>query len=230
MNAVERRSDVRITPKGAVIVRADTYIIRGRVENLSGHGLLARTRITAPERLLGAKAVVALRLDGGGASWLELSGKVLRIGSGSLAIGLEIVPAGFTAIIDEAVSRSHGHDRAVAVVLVDPVLARRRAMADGFRAAGCVVVEASTPLEAIVRLGGAHFEPDLIAVAESIPASISDELRGFVDAEHPQAMLVSIGDTAGAPTQVGHWLSAADTGGELAARVRDMLTRVLPRL
>jgi hypothetical protein len=222
--ASDRRGDVRATPKGTVIVRADTYVIRGRVVNLGRKGLLTATRTTAPERLLRAEIAIALRLDGKDASWLELGGRILRIGACSMAIGFDVVPPSFARILDEVMSRALQHDRSLAVLVVDGAPRRRAAMADGFRAAGCAVVEVSTPLEAIVRLGGAHFEPDLIAIGDSIPAAISDELRRFVDAEHPGAMLVTIGD-AGIPDGVVHWLSAADQTGELAARIRDVLSR-----
>src|SRR5690349_17641327 len=141
--APERRGDPRITPKGAVIVGVDTYVIRGRVANLSRHGLLARTWITAPERLLGARANLGLRLDGGDADWIQLTGRILRIGSRTIAIALDGAPPGFTRTLDQAVSRSHRNDRAVTVVLVDGDVERRHAIADGFRAAGCEVVNAS---------------------------------------------------------------------------------------
>ena len=226
--APERRADIRSTPKGAVIVNADTYIIRGRVANLSRHGLLARTLITAPDRLLGATVQLALRLDGDDASWLPLGARVLRIGSRSLALQLDVVPSSFAQIIDQVMTRSRGNDQAVTVLVVDGVVGRRGAMAEGFRAAGCVVIKASTPLEAIVRLGGAHFEPDLIAIADSVPALIADDLRHFIAAEHPRAMLVTIGDATLAPPGVKYWLSAADGDGELAARIRDVLSRFLP--
>jgi hypothetical protein len=54
-------------------------------------------------------------------------------------------------------------------------------------------------------------------------------LRRFVDADHPHAMLITIGDAAVAPLHAGHWLSAADGGGELEARIRDLLSRLLPQ-
>jgi len=221
----DRRTELRVSPKGAVIVRSDAYIIRGRVVNVSRSGLLASTAITAPERMLGATVDVTLRLDAGDASWFELRGRILRIGASSLAIGLDAVPSSFTRIIDQTLTRSLQHDRVLSVVLVDATHARRRAMAEGFRSVGCAVVEVSTPLEAVVRLGGSNFEPDLIAIADSLPATISNELRRFVDTEHPRAMMVTIGDALTAPEGLAHWLSAADGSGELAARIRDVLTR-----
>ena len=219
----ERRRDLRVSPKGTVIMRADTYIIRGRIANLSRNGLSTITRTTAPERLIGGAVELSLRLDGRDSSWIKLSGRILRIGSNSISMALFVAPPSFTRIIDETISASHHRARVLSIVLVDAMPRRRRAMSEGFRAAGCAVIDVSTPLEAIVRLGESHFEPDLIAIADSSPTTISDELRRFVDVEHPRAKLVTIGDTTGAPAGRAHWLSAADPSGDLEARIRKIL-------
>ncbi len=219
----ERRRDLRVFPKGTVIVRAGTYLVRGRIANLSRGGISTITRTTAPERLLGAAVELAIRFDGRDSSWLELRGRVLRIGATSIAMALEDAPPSFTRILDETISASHHHDRVLSIVLVDATPRRRSEMAEGFRAAGCGVIDVSTPLEAIVRLGESHFEPDLIAIADSLPATISDELRRFVDGEHPRAKLVTIGDTTSAPAGLVHWLSATNPSGDLAARIRKVL-------
>ena len=220
----ERRRTVRVSPKGTVVMHADTYVLRGRVANLSHGGLLVETRTTAPERLLGATVQVQVRLDGAGSSWLELVGRVSRIGANSLAVLLTAVPPSFTRIVDDIVARSHRNDRVLSIVLVDATTDRRAAMAEGFRSVGCAVIEVSTPLEAIVRLGESDFEPDVIAIADSAPAAISEELRRFVDAEHPEAWMVKIGDAKTAPEGLRHWLSDADPKGDLAARIRLLLT------
>ena len=83
---VERRRDLRISPKGTVIIRAEAFEIPGRVANLSRYGLAAITRTSAPQRLLGAKVELELRLDSQDSSWLALGGKVLRIGANSIAM------------------------------------------------------------------------------------------------------------------------------------------------
>ena len=220
----DRRHDVRISPKGTALVRAGEYIIRGRIANLGRGGVSVRTRTTAPERLLGSRASIELRLDGQEAAWLELEGRVMRIGANTLALRLDVVPLRFTQIIDETVAASHHNDRLLSIVLVDAMTARRQNMAEGFRRAGCAVVEVATPLEAIVRLGESHFEPDLIAIADSLPEAISDELRRFVDDDHPNAKLVTIGDAETAPDGLIHWLSSANPHGDLAARIRKVLT------
>jgi hypothetical protein len=221
----ERRRELRISPKGTVIVRADTYLIRGRIANLSHNGLAMTTRMTAPERILGAPVELSLRLDGRDSSWFELGGHIQRIGANAMAIALARVPPAFTQIVEEMGTRSRRNDRMLSIVLVDATAHRRSAMAEGFRSGGCTVLEVSTPLEAIVRLGESHFEPDLIAIADSQPARISDEMRRFVETEHPGARLVTIGDATTAPEGLALWLSSANPNADLAARVRTVLTR-----
>jgi hypothetical protein len=218
-----------VSPKGTVILRADKYVIRGRIANLSRNGLAAIIRATVPERLLGSAVALSLRFDGRDSSWIEASGRVLRIGAGTIAISLVVTPPAFARIIEETISASHHRDRVLAIVLVDAMARRRNTMAEGFRAAGCAVVAVATPLEAIVRLGESHFEPDLIAIADSSPTAISDELRRFVDVEHPRAKLVTIGDATSAPTGLAHWLSAENPGRDLEARIRKILVAFDPQ-
>ncbi|HEY5928543.1 MAG TPA: PilZ domain-containing protein [Kofleriaceae bacterium] len=220
----DRRKFVRISPKGTTVVNADSYIIRGRITNLSRGGVCMHTRNTAPERLLGSKVTVELRLDGQNASWQHLQARVLRIGANSLSLQLDDVPASFAAVIDATVSASHNKDRRLSIVLVDATVERRQAMAEAFRSAGCTVVDVVTPLEAIVRLGELHFEPDVIAIADSLPEAISADLRRFVDDAHPGTKLVTIGDTINAPDGLMHWLSSANPSGDLATRIRKVLT------
>lgn len=220
----ERRHDVRISPKGTVIIRADNYVLRGRIANVSPGGIATTTRTTAPERLLGATVDLALRLDDPDASWIDLRGRILRIGANSIAIALVTVPPSFARIVEGMVARSHHNDRVLSIVLVDATTERRTAMAEGFRAVGCAVVEAASPLEAIVRLGESRFEPDLIAIGDSELVAVSEELRRFVEVEHPRARLVAIGDATTAPDGLALWLSSANPQDDLAVRIRKLLT------
>jgi hypothetical protein len=224
----ERRRDLRVSPKGTVSVQADTCVIRGRIANLSRAGLSMTTPLPAPERLLGSAAEIDLRLDDREATWFELRGRILRLDARSVALAFDDPPASFLRVINEIVRASHHHQRVLSIVLVDATPARRSEMTEAFRAAGCGVIEVSTPLEAIVRLGESHFEPDLIAIADSSPAAVSDELRRFVDAEHPRAKLVTISDAANEPTGLLHWLSATNPAGDLATRIRKVLTTFHP--
>ncbi len=148
----------------------------------------------------------------------------MRIGANSIVVRLDMVPPSFSGIVDQAFAASNHHDRLLSVLLVDSAPVRRSAMREAFRAAGCRVIDVSTPLEAIVRLGESDFEPDLVAIADSLPMRISDELRRFVDMEHPRARLVTIGDAIDAPAGLRQWLSASNPAGDLALRIRSVLT------
>jgi len=221
----ERRTSPRIRPKGTLVLLVGEHVHHGRIANLGKGGALIQTKGTAPEQIIGRAAAIEIRLDGGLREWVRVLGKVNRITADSVAIAFDGIPDDLAHLIDESASASHANARVLSVVLLDGTATRRTVMAEVFRAAGCRVLEVTTPLEAIVRLGESHFEPDLIAVADSLPASTSDELRRFVEREHPRAKLVTIGDDAVEPEGIAHWLSSADPDSDLAARVRRVILR-----
>jgi len=185
------------------------------------------TRSTVSERLLGRTLEVELRLDGKRSEWWQISGRVLRVGFGALALELDTVPPAFVQFVDDNSSDAHHHRRLLWVVVVDATATRRHAIAKAFRDTGCSVIEVATPLEAIVRLGEAQFEPDLIVIADSVPSSTSNELRAFVEREHPGAALITVNDDAAEPAGLVHWLSSANPENDLVGRVRDVVSRAL---
>ncbi len=69
------------------------------------------------------------------------------------------------------------------VLLVDPNGERRRALARSMRVSGRRVSEASTPLEAIHCMG-ALAPPQMVAIAETWPLAVGEELRTYLLAEH----------------------------------------------
>jgi CheY-like chemotaxis protein len=201
------------------------HVHHGRIRNLGRGGALVETSISAPERLLQRSVVIELRLDGSTADWIRLDGRIIRISADAVAVAFDDAPEIFTTLIDDSSTASYAHARILSVVLVDATTTRRELMADVFRRAGCAVIEASQPLEAIVRLGESEFEPDLIAIGDSLPSSTADELRRFVENAHSRAKLVTIGDALDGPEGVAHWLSAADPDSDLATRVTQLLLR-----
>lgn len=221
----ERRRHIRIAPKGTAVVQAAGHAQRGRIANLSEGGMFVATSVTAPDRLLARTAELEIRLDGMRAEWLHAVGRIIRIGADGVAVAFDSLPAALLRLIDEMSTASRARLRVISVVLVDVDPERRAAMANGFRSTGCFVIEASTPLEALVRLGESSFEPDLIAVADSIPSTVAGELRAFIDREHPRAKLVTISDDVAEPDGVGHWLSSVDPSSDLPNRVREVLGR-----
>ena len=206
-----------------MLVHAGTYLLRGRVANLSLGGLSATTLVTAPDRLLASAVEIELRFDGSERAWCQLGGRLLRSGASSFALAFDRLPPGFAQTVAEMHDALHGRRRVLSVVLVDDANVRRAAIADGFRAACCQVVDTATPLEAIVRLGESHFEPDVIAIVDSSPATISEELRRFVGREHPRARVLTIGHDAVGPDGAAHWLSSANPARDLVTRIRQLL-------
>lgn len=224
----ERRHSPRISPKGSVVVHDGGVAHRGRVGNLGRGGLLVHATLSGGDASIGREVEVELRLDHGHSEWLRLVGRVLRLGDGALAIELTSAPADFVRMIDDSATASHRHRRVMSVVLVDARLERRQQIGEAFRAAGCLVVDAATPLEVIVRLGESAFEPDLIVIAQSLPSSIANELHAWARRAHPRAKLVTVGDHVEEPEGLAHWLSSADPGDDLLARVRELLMRPRP--
>lgn len=220
----DRRHSERISPKGTVILLSRVHSQRGRIANIGPGGLLATTAVTSASQLLGRTVDLELRFDSQHAEWLRLVGRVTRIEANAVAIAFEKVTSTFIRLLEEMSDAERHHRRVLSVVLVDETVSRRKAMAEAFRAAGCTVVDVSSTLEAIVRLGELPFEPNVIAIADSTPSSVSDQLRTWVDREHPRAKLVTIGDDLVEPDGLAHWLSAADPSGDLATRIRSVLT------
>ena len=213
----ERRASIRISPKGSAIVTAPSWLANGRITDISIGGV-AIALDGATTAAAGDAVEIDLRLDGPAASWLErLTGHVSRVDTETLVIEFDDAPFGLTQLIAETSHNSRSRCRRIWVVLVDSMPERLLAIGDGFRRAGCVVMAVATPLEAIVRLGESMFEPDVVAISDSLPTSISDELRAFVDYAHPNTKLVRIGADG------DHTLSWTGSPDDLLARIRVVL-------
>ncbi|HSR97089.1 MAG TPA: PilZ domain-containing protein [Kofleriaceae bacterium] len=221
----ERRRHARVMPKGTVTLRAGREAQHARIVNLGEGGMFAATDVRAPDRLLRRAVDLEIRLDGASAQWLRGTGRVVRIVAEGVAIAFDTLPSGLLRMIDELTTASHARRRVMSVVLIDADAERRSAMASAFRTTGCAIVEATTPLEAIVRLGESSFEPDVIAVADSGSATTAADLRAFVERNHASAKLIAIGDDPDAPDGIIHWLSSADPEGDLPSRIRAVLAR-----
>lgn len=220
---IERRKHARIALKGTAILLADEHAVRARLVNLSRGGFLARTLVTPPMRLLGRSVDIELRLDDPFAQWNRLEGKIVRIGNDSVAICLEATPA-MVRLVDEMTDASRTRDRVISVILIDEDASRRKLLGDAFRTVGCSLIEAATSLEAIVRLGESSFEPDVIAVADSIPAATANEMREFVGRNHPHVKLISITDVIDPGVNIFQ-LTPEDLCGNLADAIRRLLGR-----
>jgi hypothetical protein len=220
----DRRHHARIEPKGTVTLHALGNAHRGRVINISAGGMMLATDVTVPERLLGRVVDLEIRFDGPLTAWQRLAGRVTRISADSAAIVFDAPSAPILLrMLDELTTASHASSRVISVVLIDADAPRRATIAAGFRAAGCEVVEAARPLEAIVRLGESHFEPDVIAVANSHPTTEADDMRAFIERDHAASLLVTIGPELLDPAGLANWLSSATETADMPARIRELL-------
>lgn len=221
---LERRRHARVVAKGAVHLRADDYAQRGRIADLGEGGVFVLTSACVPARLVRRAVELEIRIDSGHAEWEHAMGEIVRIRAHGIAIAFDAPPPALRRMIDQLATAARASARVMSVVLIDAEGDRRSAMAAGFRAAGCSVIEAATPLEAIVSLGETTFEPDVIAVADS-QTSEAAEMRAFVEREHPGAKLVTIGDELFAPDGIAHWLSSSTSYLDLPGRIREVLVR-----
>jgi hypothetical protein len=220
----DRRRHARIAPKGTVTIHALGNAHYARLANIGVGGMYVATDVSLPDRLLGRVVAVELRFDGALAAWQRVTGRITRIDAGgaAFAFGVPTAPA-LLHMLDALTTASHASARVISVVLIDSDTARRGAIAAGFRAAGCQVVEVATQLEAIVRLGESHFEPDVIAVASTQPVTVADEMCAFVEHYHPSSMLVSIGPELLDPAGFDNWLSDTTATADLPTRIRELL-------
>lgn len=219
----ERRKHVRIALKGTAILLAGEHAVRARLVNLSEGGFFASTLVSPPRRLLGRSVDVELRLDDRFSEWNHLEGKIVRLGNERVAVCFDATRA-LVKLVDAMTVASRANDRVVTVILIDEDTARRKLLAEGFKTVGCSLIEAATSLEAIVRLGESSFEPDVIAVADSIPSAVAGEMREFVARAHPHVKLVSITDVIDPSISIFQ-LTPEDLRGNLAEAIRRVLAR-----
>jgi hypothetical protein len=185
----ERRRTVRVGARGRVAVHGDRCA-RGEILDLSSTGV--RFRLAGPfAGCVGDRLVLDLRFDGARGGWWNLTGRIVRVGlDDQLAVAFESTPTDFEDWIQGELVASLEAEREVYVLLVDPVASRRRELADALRSTGHRVSEAATPLDAIYQLGESHYHPRLVAIADTIPSGIADDLRAYLRAEHPDSSLL----------------------------------------
>lgn len=223
----ERRRHSRIVLKGTAIVLVGEHAVRCRIGNLSEGGFLGSTLITAPARLLGRTADIELRLDDPEARWIRLEARIVRITAERIAVAFSQPRPALIRLVEAMTTASRVRHRRLVVFLIDPSSEQRQRMATAFAEVGCEVIEAASSLEAVVRLGELAFEPDLIAVGESVPAAAALELRDFVRRDHAGVKLVSLTDSEQL-LDATDWLLSTAPGLQLATRIRDLLARRFP--
>ena len=219
----ELRSALRVRSKGSIRIHCSNHVIRGRLVDMTVGGICVRTEL--PTGLIGESVRVDLTLDAASKRF-ALLGRVLRVSvpTRRVALGFDAAPEGFEDCVQDELLAAVKHDTLPRMILVDTAEARRSEIATAFRNAGCHVTEASTPLEAIAYLGRSRFEPGLIAIADSVPETVAEQLREFLLDEHPAAHMVSIGASAAHRAPAASWLCSTNVRGYLQPRVDRVMT------
>jgi hypothetical protein len=183
-------------------------------------------RTELPIGLIGERVHVDLKLDADASRHFALLGHVLRVSvpTRHMAIGFDTIPDDFEDCVQDELLAAVEHDVLPRMVLMDTVDGRRNRIASAFRNAGCHVTEASTPLEAIAQLGGSRFELGLIAIADTVPETVAEQLREFLLDEHPGTHMVAIGRSSAQRDPAGSWLCSTNVRGDLQTRVDRVMT------
>jgi len=180
----EKRGTARVCARGGVVFHGEVCD-RGAIVDLSETGLRARLDGGSAEYRAGDHVAFELRLDGADGRWSELTGQVLRLDvGGDLVVKLDEPPPDFDDAVQEELLAVLESQAVVHVLIVDPLASRRTRLAAALRATGKRVCEAATPLEAIAHLGESRAHPDSIAIADTVPPGVADELRAYMSTEH----------------------------------------------
>ena len=208
----ERRHGGRVESTGTVILHGEPAI-HGRVLDVAvgGLSLLAEGVTTPPE--LGTFVRLEVRFDGHG-RWLRLTGFVVRSDvrgtASAVVIRLRDAPPDFEDLVQDEILFALECALRRHVLLVDPARGRRELVAAAFRAVGCVVIEVSSPLEAIAAIDQSQLHLWGVVIGDTEIASRADELREFLSVTYPHVPLIVVGERE-------HQSSIHPTGRELGA-------------
>jgi hypothetical protein len=199
----ERRHSGRVRSTGTAIVYG-SCAAHGRIVDVGIRGLsLLLDAGAAPD--VGERVRLDVRLDGVG-RWLGLTGSVARVDARhfrtALVIELAVVPQDFEDLVQDELLSALECARMPWILLVDGARARRARVAAAFRAIGCHVIEASSPLEAIAEIDQSRRHLWAIVIGDTKPASHADELRRFFAETYPGVSVIDVGErvpTRGTP-------------------------------
>jgi CheY-like chemotaxis protein len=220
--AFERRSAARVHMKGSVVVRSLDRSVLGRLLDLATTSMrIECSRACAPHELVGVPLDIEVRLDGALGGWVRFTGRATTVRrQHELVIALDRSSLDLDGTVETLLARARAHENMIDVMIVDENVARRTATAAAFREEGCWVVEAATPYGVIARLEGTR--PSLIAVADTLLAGASGNLRRFLRGTHPATRIVATGDAATSRV-TDTWLCTSNVDHALPGRIRALL-------
>jgi hypothetical protein len=222
----ERRRAMRVRSKGSVRIHHGDRLIRGRIIDLCVGGVSVRADL--PIGLAshtGEPVRVDVKLDACSKQF-SLAGHVLRSLAATQVIAIEFdnATSAFKDFVQDELLAAAEHDTQPRMIIIDEIAKRRDVFATAFRGAGCSVTEVSTPLEAIAWLGRMRFEPGFIAIADSVPEAIAEDLRDYLCEQYPETHMVAIGGSNRRSDKSGSWLCWGDARHDLHIRVGRVIT------
>lgn len=163
----DRRRYFREAVYGGAVVHVDGVALRGQIANLSLGGALISLGEHVPHKP-GLNHDVRIELEIGGHGWITQRARVRRTSTKEVAVAFtEIKPNVEDVIEDELLAAVEARNRP-RVVVVDAEPHRRRRVSEQLHAAGCVSLEAATPLEAIAIVEEPRNHIAAIAVADTV--------------------------------------------------------------
>jgi CheY-like chemotaxis protein len=205
----ERRGSPRVPASGSVLV--DVAGSRGRISDLSASGVRFQLAAAGARCAVGSPIGLHLRLDGGSPGWFTFGGLVTRVSDDrTISVAFTLVPREFAQAIRDELQALGASAAVPHVLIVDPDSARQVLVTAALRTAGCDVTAMSTPVEAINYLEHAGTEPWIVAVGDTAPPGIADELRTYLRGSHVLIKLVAISEESGDPDDDETGLAADD--------------------
>jgi len=190
----DRRRSARVAASGHVLIHGEEGS-RGRIVDVSASGVRLRLAERSRRHWRGVHVELELRIDGATGGWWKLTGRIVRVDPGRVVVvAFDHLPTGFEDGIQVELVAALEGDAMPHVLLVDSLTWRRTQTAALLRATGRRVSEAATPLDAISHLGEARAR--VVAIADTVPSGIADELRAYVRTEHADLQLVRMIATA----------------------------------
>jgi hypothetical protein len=219
--AREDRKAPRVRSKGSVRIGDGLRRSHHRVLDLSVGGI----RITgAPDWNQGERVSLDINFDALPTAHYAATGCVRRSTADGLAIELDAVSAQLEAYIVEEFVAAAARDGEPTVILVDAKSPARTAIASAFRGHGMIVTEVATPLEAIRRIIEERFDPSVIAIADTVPESVAEQLREFLSGEYPDAYMIAIGASTASRNSADSWIDRDAAHNDLEVRIGRIVT------
>lgn len=221
----DRRRFFRESVYGGAVVHVDGVALRGQITNLSLGGALISLGEHVPHKP-GLNHDVRIELEIGGHGWITQRARVRRATAREVAVAFtEIKPNVEDVIEDELLAAVEARNRP-RVVVVDAEPHRRRRVSEQLHAAGCISLEAATPLEAIAMVEEPRNHVAAIAVADTVRDA--HPLVAYLTDSNPGIPIAMLAEDANTDDARSRSASRARTEDELTNAITEHVRRRTP--